>query len=520
MNPAFSLSVVKQTALVLVPEFILLASALVIMTASAFINRPRRFWCAISGGALFLALLALLNLSRMQTDLYAAVALNDELSFYARLVLLFSGGIVLALAHREPDDLRAGEFFGALLMMNAGAMVVAAANEMVFLFVGLELVSIPTYLILYLSRRNPSTQEAATKYFYLSIFASGLFLYGLTFLYGTTGVSNLKALTYFFEKLPNLPHPSLGLVAVVFLMAGLCFRTAAVPLQFYAPDVYQGSPMVVAATLAWIPKVVGFLAIVRTLTAVLSVKGAEDPLVQKAVMLSWIIAAATMVWGNFLALIQEDLKRLMAYSSIAHTGYMMIGVTAALANDPHAGGSYYGSGSVFFYLVAYGLMTLGVFGGFMALRFKNRPVETVDDLSGLGWGHPWRALGLAICLLSLAGIPPLAGFWGKFQLFGALLAAGERTESSSFVVLAVIGMLSAAAGAYYYLRIVVVMYFGKPKQPIEIVGGWPVAAAVSVCVILTVWFGINSGPLSIRAQSAAQAALAHPQPDAASVAAN
>ncbi len=133
-------------------------------------------------------------------------------------------------------------------------------------------VSIPTYLILYLSKRDRSTQEAATKYFFLSIFSSGLFLYGLTFLYGTTGVSNLKALAYFFEKLPDLPEPSLGLVAVVFMMAGLCFRTAAVPLQFYAPDVYQGSPMVVAATLAWIPKVVGFLAIVRT-TAVLSGQG-------------------------------------------------------------------------------------------------------------------------------------------------------------------------------------------------------------------------------------------------------
>ena len=241
--------------------------------------------------------------------------------------------------------------------------------------------------------------------------------------------------------------------------------------------------MVVAATLAWIPKFVGFLAIVRTLTAVLAVKGGEDPLVQKAVMLAWIIAAATMVWGNFVALLQEDLKRLMAYSSIAHAGYMMVGVTAALANDRHSGSTYYGSESVFFYLVTYGLMTLGVFGGFMALQFKNRPVETVEDLSGLGSTHPWPALGLSVCLLSLAGIPPLAGFWGKFQLFSSLLAAGERFDSNSFVLLAVIGMLSAAAGAYYYLRIVVVMYFGKPKDAIELTGGWPLAAAVSVCVL-------------------------------------
>jgi NADH-quinone oxidoreductase subunit N len=518
MNPAFSLTVVKQTALVLVPEITLLFCAIVMMVGSAFYRQPRRYWFACSQIANFLAIVLLLLGGRARTELYSAVALNDDLSFYARLVLLCSGAIVLALAHREPDDLRSGEFFGALLMMNAGAMIVAAANEMVFLFVGLELVSIPTYLILYLSKRNPSTQEAATKYFYLSIFASGLFLYGLTFLYGTTGVSNLKALGSIFETMPELPSRQLGLVAVVFVMAGLCFRVAAVPLQFYAPDVYQGSPMVVAATLAWIPKVVGFLAIVRTLTAVFAVKGMNDSLVEKAVMLSWIIAAATMVWGNFLALLQEDLKRLMAYSSIAHAGYMMVGVTAAFAADQHADSTFYGSESIFFYLVTYGLMTLGVFGGFMALQFKNRPVETVDDLSGIGWTHGWRALGISVCLLSLAGIPPLAGFWGKLQLFGALLAAGERAGSSSFVVLAVIGMLSAAAGAYYYLRIVVVMYFSKPKDAIEVTGGWPIAAAVSVCVFLTVYFGINSAPLSSRAHAAARAAVAHPQPNGASVA--
>jgi NADH-quinone oxidoreductase subunit N len=518
MNSAYSLSVVEKTALVLVPELILLATAIVMMTASAFVVRSKQFWSSTSAGAILAAILALFCLGRTHTDIYAAVALNDDLSFYARVVMLFSGLILLGLAHDEPGDERAGEFFGALLMMCAGSMLVAAANDIVFLFVGLELVSMPTYLILYLSKRTSITQEAAMKYFFLSIFASGLLLYGLTFLYGTTGVSNLKALGYFFERLPNLPHPQLALVAVVFVTAGLCFRVAAVPLHFYAPDVYQGSPMVVAATLAWIPKFVGFLAIVRALTAVLAVEGGEDALVQKAVFLSWIIAAATMVWGNFMALAQEDLKRLMAYSSIAHAGYMMVGVTAALANDRHAGVSYYGSESIFFYLVTYALMTLGLFGGFMAIRFKSRPVETVDDLSGLGWSHPWTALGLSVCLLSLAGIPPLAGFWGKFQLFSSLLVAGDRMDSSSFVLLAVIGMLAAAAGAYYYLRIVVVMYFGKSKETLELTGGWPVATAVSVCVFLTVLFGVNSGPVSTRAHAAARAALAHPQPDGASVA--
>ena len=163
-------------------------------------------------------------------------------------------------------------------------------------------------------------------------------------------------------------------------------------------------------------------------------------------------------------------------------------------------------------------MTLGLFGGFMALRFKNRPVETVDDLSGLGWTHPWAALGLSVCLLSLAGIPPLAGFWGKFQLFSSLLVAGDRLESNSFVLLAVIGMLSAAAGAYYYLRIVVVMYFGKPKDAIELTGGWPVASGRERLRLSDRALRHQFGPVSTRAHAAAQAALSHPQPDGGSVA--
>jgi len=524
MNPPSSLATFEQTALVLIPEFILLATAMAMMTASAFIRRPRRAWCAASAFALLAALMALtitvpslLALRGQETDLYSAVALNDDLSFYARIVLVLTGLVVIALAHDEPADERAGEFFGALLMINAGAMLVATANELVFLFVGLELVSMPTYLLLYLSRRTRATQEAAIKYFLLSIFASGLLLYGLTFLYGAAGISNLKAIGFFFDKLP-MPQAQLGLLAVVFVLAGLCFRVTAVPLHFYAPDVYQGSPMVVAALLSWVPKAVGFLAIVRVLTAVLAAKDGADPLLQKAIWLSWIIAAATMIWGNFVALLQDDLKRLLAYSSIAHAGYLMVGVTAAFANDRHGGGVYFGSESIFFYLVAYALMTLGLFGGLISLRFKDRAVETVDDLAGLGWTHPWSALGLSICLLSLSGIPPLAGFWGKFQIFASLLAAGQGDESGLYVVLAVIGMLSAAVGAYYYLRLVVVMYFRSSKEPIQVRGGWPIAAAVGACASLTVILGLFSSSLSSAAHAAAKSALPNPSVSGSQVA--
>jgi NADH-quinone oxidoreductase subunit N len=519
MNLANYLGDIEQTALVLVPELILLLAAMGIMTASAFISRPRRFWCAVSGGALLLALVALLSLSGTETGRYSAVALNDDLSYYARIWLLLTGLLLLALAHREPDDDRAGEFFGALLMMNAGAMLVATANELVFLFVGLELVSMPTYLLLYLSRRNQTTQEAATKYFFLSIFASALLLYGLAFLYGSLGISNLKALGFLFDKLTNTPQLQLGLIAVVFVLLGLCFRVAAVPLHFYAPDVFEGSPLAIAAVLAWVPKAVGFLAIVRALTAVLAEKNVGDPLLEKAALLSWVIAAATMIWGNFVALLQDNLKRLLAYSSIAHAGYMMVGVTASFSNDSHGGGVYYGSESIFFYLVAYALMTLGAFAVFAALEVRGQVVETVDDLAGLGSTHPFPALALAICLLSLSGIPPLLGFWAKFEIFTALWAASQRADSGTFIALGVIGMLSAAVGAYYYLRIIVVMYLRPSKEEVKLGGGWPVALAVGACGSLTVILGLFSSPISGAAHAAARAAIDHPRPPHSQVAA-
>ena len=353
------------------------------MTASPFVRLTCRTWCTLAATAMFVALIGLLLTARLQTDMYAAVALNDSLGFYGRLMAVLTGMILLALAHEEPQDDRAGEFFGALLMITTGAMLVTTANELVFLFVGLELVSMPTYLLLYLSRRTTTTQEAATKYFYLSIFSSGLLLFGLAYLYGVAGVSNLKALAV-LSSLPGIPHPQLGLIAVVFILAGLSFRVAAVPFHFYAPDVYEGSPTVIAALLSWVPKAVGFVAMVRALTAVISVDGPDDPLVRKAITISWVIAAATMTLGNTVALLQNNLKRLLAYSSIAHAGYLMIGVTAAFANEPRSGTLYYGCESIFFYLVAYALMTLGAFGVIIALRIGGRPVETDRRARGAG----------------------------------------------------------------------------------------------------------------------------------------
>ncbi len=509
-----AIEIARNAARFLAPEFLLLVAAMAMMTASAFAPRAKQVWAAIAAVALVLALGNVFANSGVKTEPYGSVVINDALSYFARIILLLSGLVIVGLAHQEPSDERAAEFFGGLLVIIAGTMVVAAANEMVLLFVGLELVSIPTYLLLYLSKRTGAAREAAAKYFFLSVFASSLLLYGLAFLYGTTGISNLKALGYLLDKLPGTPQPQLGLLAVVFVMAGLCFRLAAVPLHFYAPDVYQGSPIVVAALLSWIPKAVGILAVSRLLLGVLATRDPSDPLVQKAVLLCWVIAAVTMLWGNFVALLQTNLKRLLAYSSIAHAGYLMVGVTAAFAADSRSGGFFAGSESMFFYLVAYAAMTLGVFGLLSAVEIEGRGVETLDDLAGLGWSRPWVGLGLSVCLLSLAGIPPLAGFWAKFEVFSALIGATGRDGSKTFLVLAVLGMLAAAAGAYYYLRMVVLMYLvdGPVKARHSLRGGWPVLGAAGACVAATLLLGVYSTPASKAARQAAEAARARPAP--------
>jgi NADH-quinone oxidoreductase subunit N len=515
MMPTEALLVARQTFVIVLPEILLLLTATVMMTAGAFVRLPRRTWAATAAVALGIALVTLLVIRKQTIDPYSAVVLNDDFSTYGRLLLVLSGLVLLAFAHDQVDDDRAAEFFGSLLFIDAGAMLVAASNELVLLFVGLELVNIPTYLILYLPRRTKTTLEAVTKYFLLSIFSSALLLFGLAYLYGVSGVSNLKALAYLANHTTAVPQPQLALVAVVFVIAGLAFRVAAVPFHFYAPDVYQGSPTVIAALLSWIPKAVGFFAILRTITAVVAAGGESSPLGHRAVLLAWLIAVATMTLGNTVALAQENLKRLLAYSSIAHAGYLMIGVAVAFHNGAKSGGVYFGAEGILFYLTAYAMMTLGAFGVIILLSTPERPVETVDDFAGLARTHPAIALAMAVCLFSLAGIPPLAGFWGKFELFASAFALSPTAGADGRLYwwLAVIAVLNSAIGAYYYLRIVIGMYLREPSgAPIQPRIAWPTAWAVTACTVFTVVFGLYPAPIARATRDAAVAVVTQPDP--------
>ncbi|GIW88172.1 MAG: NADH-quinone oxidoreductase subunit N [Isosphaeraceae bacterium] len=525
MTPAEFLTISRQTFLALAPEILLLIAAIVMMTSGAFVRRSRDLWAALAATAL-IAAIALLCLSPAGSPPpYASVIANDALAAWSRLGLLLTGLILIALAHNQVDDHRAPEFFGALLIVFAGAACVTAANELIFLFVGLELVSIPTYLLLYLPRRNPTTQEAVTKYFYLSIFSSALLLFGLAYLYGLTGLSNLKALAYLIHwnnAALQLPQPTFAVIALVFILAGLGFRVAAVPFHFYAPDVYQGSPTVLAALLAWVPKAIGFVALVRVLAATFGwqpvaaeVSGLSS-ISDRATLLTAILAIATMTLGNTVALAQDNLKRLLAYSSIAHAGYLLIGLAAAFRNGPEASQAVLGADGIIFYLATYALMTLGAFGVILALDAPSRPVERVDDLAGLARTQPWATLALTLCLLSLAGIPPLAGFWGKLRIFQSALEVARGPDRSLFLILATAGALNAAIAAYYYLRLIVLMIFRDPittdSPPHH--APWPTILAIGACASLSLLLGILPAPLATVSRQAARSALELPPPPA------
>jgi NADH-quinone oxidoreductase subunit N len=467
-------------------------------------------------------------LEAANASLYAGPLIFDHLALLIRALALAGGAVLILVSWDDVPDDQAADYHACILIMVAGIGFTAMANELVTLFLAGELVSIPTYILLYLPRVDRPAQEAAMKYFLLSVFSSALLLFGFSYLYGLAGTTNLPALARALgDARGQGVLPGVALVALVMVVAGLGFRISAVPFHFYAPDVYQGTTTPAAALLAFVPKVAGFVALVRVLGFVLpnlvqvpslpeaarvltpeSIFSSEQPLGDQMPVLLWIVAAVTMSLGNLLALLQDNVKRLLAYSSVAHAGYMLIGLAVApkltAASAPVGGVE-----AVLFYLVAYGGMTVGAFAILACLSTPERPAETVDDLAGLARSHPGMALLMVLFLFSLIGIPFTAGFYGKLWIFlGALgvpydpAKPAEVEQYRLFVWLAVIGAINAAIGAWYYLRIATVMYLREPLHPLPKPRAVPLRVAVLVCAVVTLGIGIYPTPL-VRAVQAA-----------------
>jgi NADH-quinone oxidoreductase subunit N len=500
-------------------EIVLLLTAVSIYLAGAFFSAPK-LWSWLSGGGLALAAAALWRFGGA-ADPGGPVA-ADPLALYGRWLALAAGGVLLLLNGRPLAQGGTAEYLGTLLLAIAGLMLSAGAADLVLLFVSLELISIPTYILLYLGRRDAAGQEASAKYFFLSVLASAMLLYGFSFLYGTAGSTQLSAIRQAMEN-PAAMGAAFGplvKVALVLIFAGLSFRVVAVPFHFYAPDVYQGTSHPNAALLSVLPKAAGLLVLARLL--LVAMPGAES----YAWRIALVLAVLTMTVGNALALWQDHLRRLLAYSSIANAGFMLIGLAAGLATATaktatttaattvSASGAWDGVAAMLFYLVVYAAATLGTFAALIYLGGEGQQVEAVEELAGLGRTRPVVAGTIALFMFSLAGLPPLAGLWGKLLLFFSALDVQAGTGGSLrpwFVSLAVIGVLNAVVAAVYYLRIVAVMYFRAPLATPKARGGPAAWLAAVVCAAAVLALGVYPPPLMRASRGASPTAGAKPQ---------
>ena len=481
----------------ILPEIVLLAAACVNLAVGPFLagdvgqtpNGLRHRWGIWSLLSLAIAgWCSLLPVPVVETAQLAPFQV-DTLVWFVRLVTLATGAILVLVNWNQISDSDSAESHACLLFILAGANLIALANDLVVLFLALELVSIPTYLFLYVARRDRSGQEATLKYFLLSVFSSALVLYGFSFLYGVAGTTNLTALHEVFKSHELNAMPILLLVSVVAIVAGLAFRITAVPFHFYAPDVFQGTANSAAALLSFIPKVAGFIALVRVLGQPHITVATHWSLAETSGEMLFLLAVATMFVGNLLALLQKNVRRLLAYSSIAHAGYMLVGLCIAVSTPQFkddatvaAVGSIGGLPALLFYLGIYGVTTLGVFALLASLSRPDRPLETSDDLAGLSKTHPAGAFLATVLLFGLTGLPPTAGFLGKLTLFLSAWNHGTDLGRRLAICLAI----NAAIAAWYYLRLIGVMYLQPSRDDTRRSAGVPAFVGVSLCAVASI----------------------------------
>ena len=485
------------------PELALAGTGLLVLLVVAWWPHARRGLLAGAclAGIAVAAWLTWWNWDMSKTAFEGAVAL-DGITRYARVILLAVGALAVLMAAQEagsdPDE--PPEVFPLLLFALTGMILLAAASDLLVVFIALELLSLSLY-VLAGATRHLRAQEAAMKYFLLGAFSSAFLAYGISLCYGATRTTNLLGIA----RAVGDPAVSAGLLlaGVGMLAVGFCFKVAAVPFHMWTPDVYQGSPTSVTAFMAAGTKAAGFAAFLRVFA------GAMGGLVVSWRPVIAAVAVATMLVGSVLAIVQSDVKRMLAYSSIAHAGYLLIGLAAAPTNPE-------GIAASMFYLLAYAFM---VMGAFMVVQYASRLPEvsgelaatgvasgddgrdrsSLDDLRGFGRRHPWPAALLALFMFALAGIPPLSGFWAKYYVFQAGINAG-------LTWLVVIGVVSSVISAFFYLRVIMVTYLQEPVTREEArEGGRPQVAlglALGVAAVLTVAIGLAPQVLVTAAQTA------------------
>ncbi len=472
-----------ERLMLVMPELIMLAGAIVVAVLGLSERRVIRASVPIvTLATLVAALVAVGSVHTAERAASAGLPL-PMLGLYGRSLIAVLGIGLVALSIGSVDrrleealerglarfdSLRVlgGEFHAFILFSLAGAMLVTVAPDFIWLFLAIELASLPTYIMVAVSRGSRLAQEAAVKYFFLGALSSAIVLYGVAMLYGAAGSLEFVAVQQAFSG--GAGGSSVAVLGTVLVVVGLGFKITAVPMHFYAPDVYEGASIPTTAFLSFVPKATGFFALMAVLAAIgfsPELETAQLPPRVDAVL--WMVAALTMTLGNLGALLQRSIKRMLAYSSISHSGYMLVGIVA--------GPVFGGFDAVLLYLLVYGLTNIVVFAALASIERDGREVDDFDDLAGLRTRHPWASAMLALGAGSLIGLPPLLGFWGKLDLFMAGVDAGE-------IVLVVIMALNSAISVWYYLRLVglpTIAPAGPRAESITAVPSrWPIATAI------------------------------------------
>jgi len=465
------------------PELFMAASALLLLLLGVFAKKD------ITAGIAALAVGVMIFAGAMVPAAGAARAVTfnglfvvDAFAVFTKLLVLAAAALSLCMSVNwmRKEQAERFEYPVMVLFATIGMMMMISANNLISLYLGLELQSLSLYVLAAYQRDSGKATEAGLKYFVLGSLASGMFLYGASLVYGFAGTTGFDALAHAFEH----GAPVGVIVGVVFILAALAFKISAVPFHMWTPDVYEGAPTPVTALFAVAPKIAAFSLLVRLMI------GPFGELAHQWQQVVVVISMASMVLGSFAAINQRNIKRLMAYSSIGHVGYALMGLATA---------DQVGIRGLLIYLAIYLFMNVGTFAVILSMRQKGRLMENIDDLAGLSKTHPAMAFWMAVFMFSMAGIPPLAGFWGKFYVFMAAIDKGLLT-------LAIVGVLTSVVGAFYYLRVIKIMYFDEPVEVLDrgVGGGLSVIMAVNALFILV--FTFVPMPL-ISSAGAAAAAL-------------
>jgi NADH-quinone oxidoreductase subunit N len=394
----------------------------------------------------------------------------DNYSLFFNFIFLLSTGLVILISHNyiKREEINYGEYYALILFSTIGMMLMASGADLLNIYIGLEIMSVSIYILTGFKRSKVTSNEASLKYFLLGAFATGFLLYGISIIYGSTGAINLKEIAGFIAGKGGTVDP-LFLMGMGLIIIGLGFKVASVPFHAWVPDVYEGAPTAITAFMSVGPKAAAFAAFFRVF---LTAFGSTHYEWQKII---YIIAVLTMTVGNVIALAQTNIKRMLAYSSIAHAGYLLIALVAA---------NNLGVSGVLFYVLAYTFMNIGAFAIVIVLSQKDDTFIQINDYAGLGFKHPFLAIAMTFFLLSMAGVPPMAGFVGKFYIFSAAIKSG-------YVGLAIIGVINSVISVYYYLRITVIMYMKEPVRDFTSLTLSPlIIAAIVISVIGTLHLGI------------------------------